>query len=199
MPPGGAGRGAGRAGGSGGGQPGDSPVYAYLFFCSNFNGEWEQYIDAFSSVIPGGMNLIWDACVGYPGSQPITPFLAYIRQNQFDTDYYFSAYPGASTADIRGALDLVAQMNAFADKTADIAPDEFKAAYERFLVGIAGDLSTTGQAPWATDPDEPIMPELDVEVERNFDHEFEPSGVLAPPQPQRRIAPLPHADVSISR
>ena len=63
----------------GDGQPGDSPAYAYLLFASNFNGQWEQYIDAFSSVVPGGMNLIWKPCVGYPGAKPITRFLEYIR------------------------------------------------------------------------------------------------------------------------
>ena len=142
----------------GDGQPGDSPVYAYMLFASNFNGQWEQYIDAFSAVVPGGMNLIWNTNVGYPGAKPITRFLAYIRQNQFDTDYYYSAYPHSATSDIRGALDLVAQMNAFAERTESIAPTKFKNEFERFLISVSRDLSTTGPAPWADDPDEPIMP-----------------------------------------
>lgn len=142
----------------GDGQPGDSPAYAYLLFASNFNGQWEQYIDAFSSVVPGGMNLIWKPCVGYPGAKPITRFLEYIRLNQFDTDYYYSAYPNAATADIRGALDLVEQLDAFAKRTESIAPTRFKDEFERFLIAVSHDLSTTGPAPWADDPDEPIMP-----------------------------------------
>jgi len=150
----------------GDGQPGESIAYAYMLFASNFNGQWEQYIDAFSAVVPGGMNLIWNPCVGYPGAKPITRFLAYIRQNQFDTDYYYSAYPNASTSDIRGALDLAAQLNAFAKRTESIDPMAFKAEFERFLIGVSADLSTTGPAPWADDPDEPVMPATPVRGER---------------------------------
>lgn len=104
------------------------------------------------------MNLIWKPCVGYPGAKPITRFLEYIRLNQFDTDYYYSAYPNAATADIRGAVDLVAQLDEFAKRTESIAPTRFKDEFERFLIAISHDLSTTGPAPWADDPDEPIMP-----------------------------------------
>ena len=31
----------------------------YMLFCSNFNGTWDQYIDAFSDGIPGGLDLLW--------------------------------------------------------------------------------------------------------------------------------------------
>src|ERR1700729_1256019 len=33
--------------------------YAYMFFFSNFNGSWEQYVDSFSAAIPSGLNLLW--------------------------------------------------------------------------------------------------------------------------------------------
>ena len=36
-------------------QPVESLKYDYLFFCSNFNGSWDQYIDAFSDILPRGM------------------------------------------------------------------------------------------------------------------------------------------------
>ena len=79
------------------GQPTENLNYDYLLFESNFNGDWEKYIDAFSDVIPGGMDNIWRWSVRYPSSRPITPFLNYIRNCQYDTDHYYSAYPGAST------------------------------------------------------------------------------------------------------
>ena len=31
----------------------------YMLFCSNFNGTWDQYIDAFSDGIPSGLDLLW--------------------------------------------------------------------------------------------------------------------------------------------
>ena len=31
----------------------------YMLFCSNFNGTWDQYIDAFADGIPSGLDLLW--------------------------------------------------------------------------------------------------------------------------------------------
>ena len=56
----------------------------YVLFCSNFNGTWDQYIDAFSDGIPRGLDLFW-----LPASnirtRSITAFKNYIVHNQFDT------------------------------------------------------------------------------------------------------------------
>lgn len=142
------------------GQPAERMKYSYLLFCSNFDGEWEDYIDAFSSVIPGGMDLIWRWCAGYPRSRPITPFLRYIRHNQFETDYYYTAYPGATTTDIRGALALEAETRAFARHALHLPPEAFREAYDAFVSRMSRNLATTGPAPWATDPLEPAPPTL---------------------------------------
>ena len=37
------------------GQPRDRLHNDYMLFCSNFNGTWDQYIDAFSDALPGGL------------------------------------------------------------------------------------------------------------------------------------------------
>src|SRR3982751_362163 len=50
----------------------------YMLFCSNFNGTWDQYIDAFSSGVPSGLNLLWYNNLRFPGAVPATPFKAYI-------------------------------------------------------------------------------------------------------------------------
>jgi len=41
--------------------------YDYLFFFSNFNGTWNQYIDAFSAVLSSDLNAIWGLWAGLPG------------------------------------------------------------------------------------------------------------------------------------
>jgi hypothetical protein len=128
-------------------QPRESLHYDHFLFESNFNGDWEKYIGAFSQVVPGGMDNIWRWSVKYPKSRPITPFLNYIRNCQYDTDYYYSAYPGASTNDIRGALKLAADLPAFARRTAELSPLEFLAAYNRLLVQVQNCLATTGPPP----------------------------------------------------
>ena len=129
-------------------QPQERLHYDYLLFESNFNGDWEKYIGAFSDVIPGGMDNIWRWSVRYPSSRPITPFLNYIRNCQYDTDHYYSAYPGASTNDIRGALALQEALGEFAKNTASVPPEEFARAYARFIVQIQNCIATTGEPPF---------------------------------------------------
>ena len=63
----------------------------YMLFCSNFNGTWDQYIDAFSDAIPDGLDLLWYSSTSYPHSIPIGPFKSYIRANQIDTNYYYNS------------------------------------------------------------------------------------------------------------
>jgi len=141
-------------------QPRESLQYDYLLFCSNFNGSWEQYIDAFSEVIPGGMNNIWRWSTGYPGSRPITPFLSYIARNQYDNDYYYNATPGATTSDIRHALELRTRLEAFITASATLSPAQFEAAFTAFLASVQGALASTGPdaVAVAADPStEPVL------------------------------------------
>lgn len=121
--------------------------YDYLLFESNFNGDWEKYIDAFSQVVPGGMDNIWRWSVRYPMSVPISPFLNYIRNCQYDTDHYYSAYPGAATNDVRGALTLHAAVESLARRAAKLTPEQFAIEYARFTVQVQNCISTTGVPP----------------------------------------------------
>ena len=128
-------------------QPREKLHYDYFFFESNFNGDWEKYIDAFSQVVPGGMDNIWRWSVKYPGSVPISPFLDYIRNCQYDTDYYYSAYPGAATNDVVGAVKLVKELEQFHAGSANLAPAAFARAYNQMLVRVQNCLSRTGPGP----------------------------------------------------
>lgn len=127
-------------------QPAEDLKYDYLMFCSNFNGSWVQYIDAFSDVIPGGMDNIWRWSDGYPGSRPITPFLVYIARNQYNNDYYYSAYPGASTSDVLRSLQLNAKLDAFVTASATMSAEEFEPAYYAFLASVQHSLGSISRA-----------------------------------------------------
>ncbi len=133
------------------GQGGESLANDYMLFCSNFNGTWDQYIDAFSDGIPNGLNLFWYASTKYPGSIPISPFKAYIRANQIDTDYYYNATPGAAQRDIKAALRVREALIGLAAQHAQLAPAQFAAAYRTALVSVQNDLGAQGIAPVASD------------------------------------------------
>ena len=131
-------------------QPGEELKYDYLLFFSNFNGTWNQYIDAFSDVLSAGLNRIWCWSEKYPGSVPVTPFKNYIQRVQFDTDYYYTAYAQAAANDLRAAHIVQASFDALDRQATACTPDEFAAAYLSFLLQIQCNLGETGEAPIGT-------------------------------------------------
>ena len=126
----------------------------YMLFCSNFNGTWDQYIDAFADGIPGGLDLFWYASTGYPHSIPITPFKNYIRANQINTEYYYNATPGAAQRDIKQALRLAAAIRALAAKHASLSPADFAVEWRRTLVSVQDCLGSQHYAPVASNDTE---------------------------------------------
>ncbi len=133
--------------------PREDLEHDYLLFESNFNGSWEQYIDAFSRIVPGGMDKIWKWSVKYPKSKPITPFLQYIRGCQLDTDYYYSAYPGAAINDVVNAIGVDKALEDLAREASDLSADEFLPRYELFLRKVGSHLGSTGPHPAVPAPE----------------------------------------------
>ncbi len=125
----------------------------YVLFVSNFNGTWDQYIDAFADGIPGGLDLFWYSSTKYPHSIPVTPFKDYIRANQVDTTYYYNATPGNAQRDIKAALKLA---QAVRDLTAArlgspvMAPAAFAELYRQKILEVQGCLGSAGYAPVAS-------------------------------------------------
>jgi hypothetical protein len=114
--------------------------YRYLFFESNFNGLWDQYIDAFSEVVPARMKGIWGTSYGFPGPIPVEPFKRYIRANEYIANHYWSAYPGATTTEIISAKRVAAALDDLRRRAPGMDPAAFKAAYEQMLTSVQGDL-----------------------------------------------------------
>jgi hypothetical protein len=128
-------------------QPEEQLDYDYLLFFSNFNGTWNQYIDAFSAVLATGLDLIWRWSEKFPGSVPVTAFKRYISLVQFDTDYYYTAYPYATTNDVKAAIRVDDALREFAGSSQGLAPEEFHQAYLKLLVKVQADIGALGPAP----------------------------------------------------
>jgi hypothetical protein len=114
--------------------------HSYLFFESNFNGTWDQYIDAFSEVVAARMQAIWGSSFGFPGPLPVERFKAYIRRNEYVANHYWSAYPGATTTEIVSAARVESALADFRERCAGLDADAFKDAYESFLAQVQRDL-----------------------------------------------------------
>jgi len=119
---------------------GEKKRYSYLFFESNFDIPWRQYIDAFAYVIPKDIRLTWGRGINFPHPPPSEPLKAWIARNSMEGGTYYCAYPDASTRMVRSALHVRARLRALAREAEGLGPEEFKAAYERFLVDAQGDL-----------------------------------------------------------
>jgi hypothetical protein len=131
----------------GDGQVKEDLNYDYLLFFSNFNGTWNQYIDAFSAVLSKGLNMIWRWSEKFPGSVPVTPFKAYIAQVQFDTDYYYTAYPYAAANDLKSAHIVQSALDNLNQRAQSCTPEQFAHAYLNFVLQVQAHLGETGEAP----------------------------------------------------
>ena len=128
-------------------QPKETIKYSYMFFFSNFNGSWTQYVDSFHMAIPSGLDLFWFKNVKYPGSVPLQPFHAYITYNQIWTNHFYNAYPIAASNDVKAAKRIKAGLEQFIAGTKDESPDDFRKRYDALLNGLQNDLSLMASTP----------------------------------------------------
>lgn len=128
-------------------QPKEKLNYSYMFFFSNFNGSWDQYVDSFTFAIPSGLDLFWKWNIRYPHSVPLTPFHKYIQYNQIETSHYYNAYPLAASNDIKSAKKLKAALLEFDAACNTAAPDQFLKHYNALLRDLQADLGDMRPTP----------------------------------------------------
>ena len=110
--------------------------YQYLFFISNYNGYWMQYIDAFYHVVGDQMDWIWSNAYYYPKGQPPGATKRAIRHLEYTASHYYSATPDASATMILSALALKRRFDEFEARAAGLGPKEFQRAYGRLLTDV---------------------------------------------------------------
>jgi hypothetical protein len=118
------------------GLPEQNLRHPQLFFESNFNGGWQEYIDAFSHILTGGMTMFWGSSYGYPKPLPTGPFKRYIQAHELIASYYYSAYPEATTTIVVGALEVDQRLAAFRERTRGMDPEAFARAWNAFLADV---------------------------------------------------------------
>jgi len=122
------------------GLPGERLNYPYLFFESNFDGPWQNYIDAFAYVIPHDIRLVWGRGPAFPAPPPSEPLKAWIAANSLEGGTYYCAHPEASTKMIKGALRVKEELDALVAAGAQLGPEAFRDAYERMLAEVQAHL-----------------------------------------------------------
>ena len=114
-------------------QPKQKLRYTHMYFESNFNGGWEEYIDAFSHILTSGMAAFWGSSYGFPKALPVSPFKVYIQQNETEACHYYSAYPDATITMIKASLELDDKLAPLKRNAAKMDADAFAAAYKKML------------------------------------------------------------------
>jgi hypothetical protein len=104
-----------------------------LYFESNFNGGWEEYIDAFSYVLHTGMWAFWGSSVGFPQALPPSPFKQYIKANEYVAGHYYSAYPDATATTILSARELQTRIVELREQEPSMSAEQFTSAWRRLL------------------------------------------------------------------
>lgn len=122
----------------------------YMLFLSNFNGTWDQYIDAFSDGIPKGLDLFWYTATKYPLSIPITPFKTYITHNQIYTDHYYNATPGSAQRDVKAALTVYDTVLNLQKAHAGQSAEDFAKAWKDAMYRVQNHLGDPGFGPVAS-------------------------------------------------
>jgi hypothetical protein len=128
-------------------QPREQLGYRYMFFFSNFNGSWTQYVDSFSVAIPSGLNSLWRRNIGWPKAAPQQPFHRYVNNNQLWTNHYYSAYPMAASNDVKAAKEVKTELRSFVERTARATPEQFSTEYVAMLKKLQGSLSQMAETP----------------------------------------------------
>lgn len=77
----------------------------HLLFESNFDGDWDEYLDAFGTVLGGDLHNLVRWCAGYPGMDDLALFKAWARSVDVLPEHYASRYPSLTSSDIRQELN----------------------------------------------------------------------------------------------
>ena len=117
-------------------QPKPKLHYPHFFFESNFNGGWEEYIDAFSYVLTRGMSVFWGSSYGFPKPLPTGPFKDYIRRNEIEASHFYSAYPEATATMVVQALELDERVTALRTRAEGMTPEAFAGAWRALLTDV---------------------------------------------------------------
>jgi Dyp-type peroxidase family len=80
-----------------------------LLFLSNYGGSWQAYLEDFIVQASVGLTGVWSNTLGFPrtnnlvlgGSVDGDRFKRWARRQQLPTSFWYSAYPGLSTAGVR--------------------------------------------------------------------------------------------------
>ena len=102
----------------------------YLIFTSNFDGPLDPYLDELCVKLAPEAREIWGRCVGCPPEATGPQLKAYLLHNKIDTGFFVAAYPHATVAQVKAALDARSRLIEFAVRAQGLGPDALWRAFK---------------------------------------------------------------------
>lgn len=86
-----------------------------LLFATAYDGDWDPYIDDFSTKIPDALDVLFCDAEGYPGMQ--SPAVRdWIASHQITADAWYVANPNLTVAETRRLQRIGSAVDGFLDK-----------------------------------------------------------------------------------
>lgn len=105
----------------------------YIFFHTNFNGDLQAYVDAFSIVVPGQLRLQLQGAWNFPGPSRLRPFRKFFLDRAMPEDHYWCAYPDASVKTVEAGLRLQRELPALRRAAREQGDEAFAETWQGFL------------------------------------------------------------------
>ena len=106
---------------------------SYLFFSANIAGDLTSSLMDLVSIAPDVIYSVWSNCVAFPGVESPKEFIAYLKECQIDTSFFFGGYPQASLLEVISALQTQKLFTRFLIATQGARPQELKEKFRAFM------------------------------------------------------------------
>jgi hypothetical protein len=120
----------------------------HLLFCSNFAGPWDPYRQSFLDVMPGGIKSFWGPSEDFPRF-PKRGTRYHLEQWMYQrlppTQHYYRAYPDLTPADVRSAVRLAQELQAYRLRMP--SPEHLRTSFEQLQTLVSDSTGTLRSPP----------------------------------------------------
>jgi|SRR5579872_75653 len=105
----------------------------YLIFETNFDGDLDTYLERMVDEIRDEVNAVWQHCWGFPGTDEVSKFKAYMKNCQVTTTFFFADVNDKTVQDTLLALQSQAAVSEFIERNQDKPPAEVQKQFAEFM------------------------------------------------------------------
>jgi hypothetical protein len=109
----------------------------YLVFETNFDGDLDAYLTSMARETPEFVEAVWKHCVGYPGVSDIAAFVAYMKNCQVPTTFFFADVNDSTVQTSLRALQTQSALAHFIERHQGKPPAELQREFGALIHALA--------------------------------------------------------------